>query len=84
MSSRPTFLDRARASQKRIGPECTVSLALADMEPGYRAEVEATLADPKVHSTTIARLLVQDGISISAGTIGRHRGGECMCGRVAA
>ena len=75
-----TFADRAaKAQRRRKGTLCTAGLVFDALDPSYRAEVEAALADPSVYTTTIAELLREDGHDLSAQNLHRHRRRRCAC-----
>lgn len=77
-----TMLERAQKMQRgRQGPNCSVGTTLGGLQPKYRAEVQEAMADPTIFSTIIEQLLEEDGISVGATAIQRHRRGKCMCGK---
>jgi hypothetical protein len=66
-------------STPRKGPPCAVShvaLSGADL-----AAFQSGLIDPAITSKAIASFLQKRDISINFWTIGRHRRGECGCGK---
>lgn len=84
VSSRPTFMERARAAMVGRGPACGVRAVLATLEPGYRSEVEEAIADLTIEGNTISRILAEDEVRLAGGTISRHRRGDCSCKKDAA
>ena len=80
-----TFLERARRAQVRKGPACSFGIALATMEPGYRSEVVAAVADASIPATIIVGLLAEDDIEVGSDAVRRHRNrvlgrtGGCNC-----
>ena len=65
-----SLLEAARAAQVgRRGPDCTVSL----QAPELVADINEALADPAIFGSTIAAILKDRDIEISAETINRHR-----------
>lgn len=59
---------------------CTVSAILESLDDQRAAKLRAYLGSP-VSSSAIAASLRRAGITVGAGTIGRHRRGECRCSR---
>lgn len=61
----------------RRGPGCTVC-AMAHELPAEEAQAfTLLLANPKVTSASISRVLKKHGHQIGETTIGRHRRGQC-------
>lgn len=76
------LLDRFQASSgNHRGPACTVKRVAANLDPDEAADFEAAIASRDVTASAIARVMREDGHSISDQAIGRHRRGECACGR---
>lgn len=78
-----SFADRARDQGRKPGTVCGVAIALAGMEPAYRAEVEEAIADGTIQGTAISRVLGLDNVRLSGDSINRHRRGDCHCGKAA-
>ena len=77
-----TMLERAQKIQRgRQGPNCSVGITLGGLQPKYRQEVEEAMADMTIFSTIIEQLLEEDGMTVGASAIQRHRRGTCMCGK---
>ncbi len=65
-----------------VGGKCRVSKILAELDADDRAQVEAWLAHPNVPGHThVARALTAIGHRILADSVGRHRRGDCNCGK---
>lgn len=65
----------------RMGLACTVCVFMESLTPEEHTLFTARMADPKIHSTTISRVLAANGIEIKDGVLGRHRRGECRGAR---
>lgn len=74
-----TLVDRLRAAQEPVGPDCTVGASLRAMPPALRAEYEAALADRHWYATKIAALMREDGHDVREHAVRRHRNGACAC-----
>ncbi len=74
------FHERAQAAKaNKGGPRCTIGVLIERAEPDYAESLQAALADPYIGPSVIETVLHEDGHDISAGTIGRHRRGQCKC-----
>jgi hypothetical protein len=62
------------------GPPCSVAAVLEAFEPADRKVLVEAMANPTVQHSRVAAVLAQHGHRVNAGTIGRHRKGECRCG----
>ena len=60
------------------GPRCTVCQLLSDLDDANAAVLHAALADANYTHNGIARALRAEGYQVGAGTISRHRKGECV------
>jgi hypothetical protein len=67
--------------QSRKGPDCSVATLLDQLEDDDRDNLLSWLAlkPAFMAHSRISRILRTAGYTISAGTIGRHRKGECAC-----
>jgi hypothetical protein len=83
----PPDLSEFESLNSRTGRNsCTVATAADRLPEADRALYAAALGRPyegpdKVEHAAIARWLQKRGIGISGATIGRHRLGQCGCGR---
>lgn len=57
---------------------CSVCLMLESLNKDERKAFTDRLADKNVSNTALSRVLKANDISISDGTISRHRRGECQ------
>jgi hypothetical protein len=69
------------ALQRKKGPRCGMSVALAALSPEDAALVRAALAEPGIQSKAIMRWLAERGQTVSGDAVGRHRRGDCACDR---
>lgn len=74
-----TLADRAKAKQSRQGPACGIAVLFASVDDTYRAEVQDMLAAHGLQATSIAAVLKEDGHTIGADSIRRHRKRQCRC-----
>lgn len=58
---------------------CTVAVVLNAADADDAADLTDALSNGEIPSAAIARALNKRGINLSAGTIQRHRRGECAC-----
>ena len=63
------------------GPLCSVLLTLTELDEADRAELQSWLDDPRITSESIWTSLANAGHRVGKQTVGRHRRGECGCGR---
>jgi len=64
----------------RKGPECTVALAMQQMDKATLATFHAAMANPAAPSTQIAKAVQQLGYQVRYEASQRHRRGACRCG----
>lgn len=69
------------AAGTQRGPRCTVAVVLAKLDGSDRTDLEHALENRDVTASAIFRVLREDGHNIGDQAIGRHRRGECACGR---
>jgi hypothetical protein len=62
------------------GPECTVALAMRQMDKATLATFQAALDNPAAPSTQIALAVQQLGYQVRYEALQRHRRGACRCG----
>ena len=65
------------------GPLCTVTKALKALPPEQAVKVQRALDNPDIGHQTIYRAINQMGLEFRVGkdSVGRHRIGDCACGR---
>lgn len=67
-------------SRSKPGPRCGVAVLLADLEGADRIELEGTLKDVALMSSTISKAISEAfSAQLSQQTIARHRRGICSC-----
>lgn len=72
------FAEALAAQPKhRHGPECSMCLLLASLEPDERADIQQAFDSP-LATTIIYRALRSAGYEISYSPVSRHRKGECI------
>ena len=64
----------------RRGPECTVSIAISEMDDDTLAKFTAAMDNPSAAGTLIAEALRDLGFKVRADAVQRHRRGACRCG----
>jgi methylmalonyl-CoA mutase cobalamin-binding subunit len=64
----------------RKGPECTVALAMRQMDKATLATCQAALDNAAAPSTQIAKALQELGFAVRYEALQRHRRGACRCG----
>lgn len=73
------LLDEAKEKSKAIRAKCSVGL----LDDDLRAEVDEVLehldGSPTLTASGIAKALAARGVKIQAGTLRRHKRGECSC-----
>ena len=75
-----TFTEAINRDRPQRGSTCQVKMLLSTLDAKNRAEVVAALEDPDVMHAAISRALRSElDVKVAAGTIGRHRNGECRC-----
>lgn len=77
------FDDILNGQPKGPGPLCTVTKALRALPADQAAKVQRALDNPDIGHQTIYRALNQMGLEFRVGkdSVGRHRIGDCACGR---
>lgn len=60
------------------GPRCTVCQLLKTLDAVDAKILREALADPSFTHNGIARALRAEGHQVGAGTLSRHRKGECL------
>ena len=77
------FDDLLGQQVKGPGPLCTVTRALRALPPDQAAKVQKALDNPDIGHQTIYRAINQMGLEFRVGkdSVGRHRIGDCACGR---
>lgn len=63
------------------GPRCGVTRISEVLTDEDRQALEAALSNVQLTHAQISRGLRTNGYTVSAGTISRHRAGDCACGR---
>ena len=63
------------------GPTCSVMLLLTELDEHDVDELQSWLDDQRITSESIYASLTNAGHRVGRQTIGRHRRGECGCGR---
>ena len=67
--------------QRKVqGPPCAIFVALAELDETDATALTTALASD-MQSTMIARALASVGYPVASNTVGRHRRGDCSCGR---
>lgn len=61
----------------RRGPGCTVCLLLAELDESESEALAGLLANQKVASAALSRVLTAHGHKVAEGTLSRHRLGKC-------
>jgi hypothetical protein len=64
----------------RKGPECTVALAMEQMDKATLATFQTAMANPAAPGTQIAKAVQELGYQVRYEAIQRHRRGACRCG----
>lgn len=76
------LLDEIKAIPTGLqGPPCRIATVLAQLDDGDAADLNTALGDPSIEAKAIWRVLISRGFDISHQTLGRHRRGDCRCGR---
>ena len=63
----------------RRGAACTVGELLPTLPEDDRAALADALADHRLSSAAIERILKAEGLRVGAGALGRHRRKDCKC-----
>lgn len=75
------LLDEIAAEKRYRGSVCHVKITLAEAPPEITTDLRVAIDDHETSANAIVRALRARGYSaLSAGTIGRHRRGDCACG----
>jgi hypothetical protein len=69
------------AAPARRGGTCHVALLLPQLDDEDRAAFLAALGNPSLSPKRLASLMRDHGHDVGDSSIGRHRKGECRCGR---
>ena len=64
----------------RKGPECSVAIAVRQMDKATVAKFDAAMANDNAPSTQIAKALQDLGFQVRYEALQRHRRGACRCG----
>ena len=76
------LLDEIKAIPTGLqGPPCGIATVLAQLDSDDAVDLNIALADPSIEAKAIWRVLIARGFDISHQTLGRHRRGDCRCGR---
>lgn len=65
----------------RKGPECSVSIALRQMDEPIAKKFLAAMANAGAPSTEIAKAVEELGYQVRYEAVQRHRRGACRCGK---
>ena len=69
------------AQTKRVqGPPCAILVALTELDADDATALTTALAS-EMQTTMISRALGSVGYPVASNTVGRHRRGDCSCGR---
>ena len=61
----------------RKGGSCHTCALLRELPPAESKALADALADPRFSNSGLSKILRDEGYSIGASTVGRHRRGEC-------
>ena len=67
------------AAQTSRGSKCSIPVAVAQMTPKQHAAFDKAMADERIQTTTIARVVNSWNVEVSDFAVGRHRRGQCKC-----
>lgn len=74
------FADEVAAcSPEQRGPNCTIAIIQATMDPTDAAEFEAALQTRAIPDSQVREALNRRGIDVTINTLGRHRRRQCKC-----
>ena len=73
------LLDEVFAAQAVPPKKCKVARLLDEMPKQDAEETRQALANPRVHTETLARVLSQHGYPLGSSTVSLHRRGDCCC-----
>jgi hypothetical protein len=65
----------------RKGPECSVAMALRQMDEVTAKKFEAAMANVNAPATQIAKAVEDLGYHVRYDAVQRHRRGACRCGK---
>lgn len=74
-------LEGFRSAVGVAGTACGVTRVLKSLSESDQKVLTAALADATIQHSAIERVMKAEGHRLPALTIGRHRRGECSCGR---
>ena len=79
MAEDASLLDRALARSSRPKAVCGARLAM-DQNPELAPQIEELIAAwPRAEYASMAEVLAERGIDVSADTLSRHNRGKCSC-----
>lgn len=64
------------------GPKCAVYLVRRSLSDSDRNDLDAALTDIMIANKAIVSALTARGYDIGLQSVGRHRRGDCSCGRI--
>ena len=64
----------------RKGPECTVAIAMRQMDDATIKKFQAAMANERAPATQIAKAVQDLGYHVRYEALQRHRRGACRCG----
>lgn len=67
--------------RRKTGMPCSVAAVLEALSPKEAAILRDWLGSPEWTARSIFEALLVEGHQVGLQTIGRHRRGECRCGR---
>jgi hypothetical protein len=65
----------------RKGPQCSIKLAMAQMDEATIKKFKAAMANPAAPATQIAKAVQDLGYQVRYEAVQRHRRGACRCGQ---
>lgn len=76
-------LSEFTAENQKTPTRCPVRRVLGELDPDYATRLQAALDAPTevIQHAAISRTLAKWGVQLHALAIGRHRKGNCACGR---
>lgn len=76
-----SLLEAVQAEARMTGTPCSVAVVRAALQLADAKDLDTLLADPDVMGATLSRALTNRGHRLAAGSIQRHRRGDCRCER---
>jgi len=78
------LMDEIRAANavNPQGPRCGLEVLLEDLQKPDADDLRDAMANPRIRTSVISKVLAEQGHFISVSAIGRHRKGECRCARL--